>query len=203
MNEFMALGGTYHKHIMAMLYHSFPIGMLGSTVLAKAIVEVFQANDYNLLFWHDHSESYTPRQTGEIMSEGIGADGDVSIEGATLLYKCQGLASFWKILYASLSDDKKQDASTVRCNIEHVWNDLEERGELNQGNLNGMYDIVDGCAMQYRCATVLYVLAQLSILQLNTCYMRNVQAPGHGKEEVNGLIGTDKTYADMIFAHPG
>jgi hypothetical protein len=30
-----------------------------------------------------------------------------------------------------------------------------------------------------------------------------VQAPGHGKEKVDGLIGTEKTYADTIFAHPG
>ena len=35
--------------------------------------------------------------------------------------------------------------------------------------------------------------------------MRNVQvqAPGHGKEEVDRLIGTNKTYAYMMFAHPG
>ena len=202
MNEFMALGGTYHKHITAMLYHSFLVVMLGSTVLAKNVAEAVKTNDNNLLFRRDHSERYTPRQTGEIMSEGIGTDGDVSIEGATLMYKIEGSATFRKILYASLSDDKKQDASTVRCNIEHVFNDLEERGELNRANLNGIYDIVDGCAVQYRCATVLYVLSQLST-QLNTCYTRNVQAPGHGKEEVDGLIGTDKTYADMIFARPG
>ncbi len=68
--------------------------------------------------------------------------------------------------------------------------------------MNGIYDIVDGCAVQYRNATVLYVLAQLFI-QLNTCYMRNVQAPGHGKEEVDGLIGADKPYTGMIFACPG
>jgi hypothetical protein len=72
MNEFMALGSTYHTHIMAMLYNSFLIVMLGSTMLAKAVVEVVKTDDYNLLFWRDHSKRYTPQQTGEIMSEKTG-----------------------------------------------------------------------------------------------------------------------------------
>ena len=154
MNELMALGGMYHKHIKVMLYHSFLVVMLGSTVLANNVVDIVKANDNNLLFQRNHSEKYTPRQTGEIMSEGIGANGDVSIEGTTLLYKINGQQSFCKISYARISDDKKQDASTVQCNIEHILNDLEERGELNReelnrANLNAIDDIVDGCAVQY------------------------------------------------------
>jgi hypothetical protein len=31
----------------------------------------------------------------------------------------------------------------------------------------------------------------------------NVQDPGHGKEEVNGIIGGEKTFLDKIFARPG
>jgi hypothetical protein len=48
------------------------------------------------MFQRDHSEQYTPGQTGEIMSEGIGPDGDVSMEGATLLYKGVGNDLFRK-----------------------------------------------------------------------------------------------------------
>ena len=68
--------------------------------------------------------------------------------------------------------------------------------------LNAIVDIVDGCAVQYQCATVLYIIAQLAI-QLNVCYTRNIQAPGHGKEEVDGIIGGEKIYLDKIFARPG
>ena len=46
--------------------------MLGSTVLGKSVEEERQSSDFNLMFQHDHSERYTPRQTGEIISEGIG-----------------------------------------------------------------------------------------------------------------------------------
>ncbi len=136
------------------------------------------------------------------MSEGTGTDGNVSIEGATLLFKVLGSDSFWKILYASLSDDKHQNAHTIRCNIEHVLDDLDIRGEMKRELLNAIFDIVDGCAVQYQCATVLFILAQLAI-QLNVPYTRTVQAPGHRKEEVDGIIGGEKTYLDMIFARPG
>ncbi len=61
--------------------------MLGSTVLAKSVEEEVRSNDYHIMFCQDHSKRYTPWQTGEIMSEGIGTDGDVSMEGAPLLYK--------------------------------------------------------------------------------------------------------------------
>jgi hypothetical protein len=73
---------------------------------------------------------------------------------------------------------------------------------MNCELINAIFDIVDGCAVQYQCATVLYILGQLAI-QLNFCYTRNVQASGHGKEEVDGIIGGEKTYLDKIFACPG
>jgi hypothetical protein len=118
MNEFIKEGGTYHTYIQSMLYHTFLVVMLGSTVLAKSVDDEVRSNDRSILFRRDHSERYTPCQTGEIMSEGIGTDGDVSMEGATLLYKPLGSDGYRKILYTHLSDDKKQNGSTVRCNSE-------------------------------------------------------------------------------------
>ncbi len=87
MNEFMIKGGTYGMHCRAMLYHTFLVVMLGSTVLAKSVEEEVWSNDYHILFCRDHLERYTPQQIGEIMFEGIGTDGDVSMERVTLLYK--------------------------------------------------------------------------------------------------------------------
>jgi hypothetical protein len=64
--------------------------MLGSIVLAKSVEDEVRSNNFNLMFWRDHSGHYTPQQTGEIMLEGIGTDGNNSIEGATLLFKVLG-----------------------------------------------------------------------------------------------------------------
>jgi hypothetical protein len=48
----------------------------------------------------------------------------------------------------------------------------------------------------------LHVLAIISY-SYKVRYTICMQAPGHGKEEVDGLIGTEKTYTDTIFARPG
>jgi hypothetical protein len=78
-----------------------------------------------------------------------------------------------------------------------VLDDLDIQGKMNCELINAKFDIVDECAVQYQCATVLYILGQLAI-QLNVCYTRNVQAPSHGKEEGDGIIGGEKTYLDKI-----
>jgi hypothetical protein len=185
MNEFIKEGGTYHTYIQSMLYHTFLVVMLGLTVLAKSVDNEVRSNDCSILFCRDHSERYTPCQTGEIMSEGIGTDGDVSMEGATLLYKPTGSDGYRKILYTHLSDDKKQNGSTVRCNTEYVLNDLDEKGKLPRELLEAIYEIVDGCASQYRCGQVLYFLSQIAVYW-RVRFVCCVQAPGHGKKEVDG-----------------
>ena len=162
MNEFVAEGGTYEKYLQAMLFHIFLVAILGSSLnLAASIKEEVRSNDFNLLFRRDHSERYTPCQTGEIMSEGIGTDGDISMEGATLLYKPSNSAVFRKILCTHLSNDKQQDASTTHCNIEYVLNNID-RDEIPREKLNAIFDITDGCAVQYCCGVVLYSLAQIA-----------------------------------------
>jgi hypothetical protein len=132
MNEFIKEGGTYYAYVKAILCHTFLVVVLGSTVLAKSVEKEVRSNNRNILFHIDHSERYTPCQMGEIVSKGIGTDGDVSMEGATVLYKPEGSDSYRTILYTHLSGDKKQNGSMVRCNTEHVLNDFDERGELPQ-----------------------------------------------------------------------
>jgi hypothetical protein len=60
--------------------------------------------------------------------------------------------------YTHLSDDKKQNASTVRYNIEHLINDIDTRGEMPREKLSDVFEITDGCAVQYRCGIVLHSL---------------------------------------------
>ena len=99
MNEFIKEGGTYYTYIKAMLYHTFLLVILGSSVLAKSVEKEVRSNNRNMLFCRDHSESYTPCQTGEIMSKEIGIHGDISMEGAMVLYKSEESDSHQKMLY--------------------------------------------------------------------------------------------------------
>jgi hypothetical protein len=125
MNEFVKEGGMFDEHMRAILYHTFLVIILWSTVLAKSVEEEVCSNYFKIFICRDHSEWYTPHQTGEIMSEGIGTDGDVSVEGVTLLYKPVGHNDYWKILYTHMLDDKRQNALTVWCNIKQLLNDID------------------------------------------------------------------------------
>jgi len=42
-----------------------------------------------------------------------------------------------------------KNAHTIRCNTKHVLDDLDVRGEMKPELLNAIFDIVDGCAVQY------------------------------------------------------
>jgi hypothetical protein len=95
--------------------------------------------------------------------EGIGTDGDVSTGGVILLYKANGNNYYQKILYTHLSNDMKQNALMVRWNIEHLLNDIDMGGEIPRDKLNGVFEITDGCAVQYQCGKVLYSLAQIAM----------------------------------------
>jgi hypothetical protein len=96
-NEFIKEGGTYYTYIKAMSYHTFLVVMLGSTVLAKSDEEEVRSNDRSILFQRYHFKRYIPCQMGEIMSEGIGNNGDISMEQATVLYKPEQSYSHRKI----------------------------------------------------------------------------------------------------------
>ncbi len=54
MNEFVREGGTYDKHLRAMLYHTFLVIMLESTALAKSVDEEVQSNKFKVLIQGDH-----------------------------------------------------------------------------------------------------------------------------------------------------
>ena len=50
---------------------------------------------------------------------------------------------------------------------------------------------MDGCAEQYRCATVLFLLLMLSNAY-SLIFNRSIGAPVHGREIVDGLNDTEK-----------
>ena len=51
----------------------------------------------------------------------------------------------------------------------------------------------DGCAKQYMCALAIYLMTVLSS-SYGIIMDREINAPGHGKNVVNGLNATDKLY---------
>ena len=64
---------------------------------------------------------------------------------------------------------------------------LKSTGEMPMQLLNAIYSIVDGFAVQYQCGTVLHSLAHLAKSR-NVRYTRYVQAPRHGKTNVDAGV---------------
>jgi hypothetical protein len=75
--------------------------------------------------------------------------------------------------------------------MDRLGNILLERGVVKRGGW--LFDHIDGCAKQYRCGTVLYLLALLAV-SYGIVINRAVGAPGHGKCEVDGGNAVDERY---------
>ena len=97
MNEFMEEEGIYHKSLRQMFYHITTVVMLGSKVCVRRLEEYVKSNQFYIMIQRDHTERYTGRPNGETQSEGMGHVEDVSIEGAWLLYKPQGLEEYREV----------------------------------------------------------------------------------------------------------
>ena len=86
-----------------------------------------------------------------------------------------------------LSDESKQDAETTSERIKRVIELLQNRTVLFSDMIN-IWENTDGCADQYHCVTVLYLLSMLAHVY-NIIINCGVGAPGHGIEVVDGLNG--------------
>ena len=62
-----------------------------------------------------------------------------------------------------------------------------------------IWEITDGCADQYRCATALYLMSVLSQLH-SIIFDQGISAPGHGKEVAVGTNAIDKLYMYQLMS---
>ncbi len=89
------------------------------------------------------------------------------------------------------SDESKQDASTTHAHMLVLLEYLFENNVMKIGSTE--WQDTDGCGKQYRCGTALYLLSLLAS-QKHVVIDRAIEAPGHGKDIVDGLNATDKRF---------
>jgi hypothetical protein len=91
-------------------------------------------------------------------------------------------------MHSHFLDTSRQDARTTHTHLKVLLNHLIQQGWLV------VLDDTDGCAKQYRSATALYLLSLIAVTH-RIVYDRPIAgAPGHGKDEVDGLNAVDKRY---------
>ena len=95
-----------------------------------------------------------------------------------------------------LSGDSKQDSSTTSARTKCIIEVLQNRTVLFSYIIT-IWENTDGCADQYLCATVLYLLSILAH-GYNIIIYHIVVAPGHGREVVYGLNATGKWLFSML-----
>jgi len=161
---------------------------------------------------HDYSERLTPECNLEIQSDHFNHDTSLSIEGyGVSVFDQSKLPEIengsvdvdhvhehvQREYHSFFSEDSKQDAVTTHSNMTKLFNALAGRGIIRRMK-SICRDSTDGCAKQYRCATVLYMLSVLA-LHFGIVIDRSIGAPGHGKSEIDGLMAVDKTYLRSLF----
>jgi hypothetical protein len=173
-------------------YHQPHVHMLSKYGIGAGRHSAFRRLLHALFTKRDFAEAIQAEMDNEVQGDHFGKIRKMMLEGCSVEYFSAELGKFTKEFHSHLSDDCKQNAATSFENMRNVLQNLRERGLLHE-NVSAVFDNTDGCCSQYRCATGVFLLTVLSSM-FKVCIDRQVHAPGHGKDEVDGLNATTKRF---------
>jgi hypothetical protein len=177
--------------------------------------EAFQSRVGDLKTIRDYAERLAAKFNLEIQEEHFGNGRNLSIEGSAVQqFTKEAMERFLSGSYSAddfkedvslhfhshLSDDSLQNAATTNAHMEVLFDSLKESSVV--GKKATMWDETDGCTKQYRCAKAFWLLTYLAV-KYDTSIDRAIGAPGHGKDIVDGINATDKTYLASKMCLPG
>jgi hypothetical protein len=168
--------------------HSAYVRILSKNGCGRMRFEWFKSEDAVKII-RDYAERLKFEFNNEIQSEHFGASCNLSIEGCSVRYM-HALNVMLK-MHFHFSDTSRQDARTTHTHLKVLLDYLLKSYLIQQGWL--VLDDTDGCAKQYRSATALYLLSLIAVTY-RIVYERAIGAPGHEKDEVDGLNAVDKRY---------
>ena len=100
-------------------------------------------------------------------------------------------------MHLHFSDSSRQDSRTTFAHMQVELKYLEDTGIIRKGGT--ILEDTDSCAKQYRSGTSLYLNTLLATTH-GIVIDRAVGAPGHGKDEVDGLNAVDKRFINAKMA---
>ena len=103
------------------------------------------------------------------------------------------------VFHYYLSDDIKQDSSTTTAHRKRLIELLKKKKVLTS-TLITMWENIDGCEDQYRCASAIYLTSVMS-QHYSIIIDCGMIAPGHGKELVDGINAIDKIYIYQLISN--
>ncbi len=183
---------TYLPLLEKYRYHHPHVQILSKHIIGTKRHETFKSLLHALFTKRDFAEAIQAAMHNEVQGDHFGKIRKMILEGSCVEYFSAALGKLTKEFHSHLSDDAAQCAATSFENMYVVLNRLKEKGLLHE-NSTVIYDHTDGCTCQYRCATALYFLSMLSFM-FKVSIDRMIHAPGHGKDEVDGLNATTKRF---------
>jgi hypothetical protein len=183
---------TYLPLLEKYRYHHPHVQILSKHIIGTKRHETFKSLLHALFTKRDFAEAIQAAMHNEVQGDHFGKIRKMILEGSCVEYFSAALGKLTKEFHSHLSDDAAQCAATSFENMYVVLERLKEKGLLHE-NSTVIYDHTDGCTCQYRCATALYFLSMLSFM-FKLTIDRMIHAPGHGKDEVDGLNATTKRF---------
>ena len=181
----------YKPMLLKYRYHAALVKMLSKSVCYLARVSAFKGQSNDIMTRRDYAERLLAKFNEEIQSTHFGQGTTLSIEGCYVEFKTID-GAVRAHFHSHMSDKSTQDAATTHAHLSVLLNKLSEEKQIKRGE-STMWDHTDGCTKQYRCAKALYLLSCLAA-EFDIIIDRLVDAPGHGKDVVDGMNAQDKVY---------
>jgi DNA polymerase II small subunit/DNA polymerase delta subunit B len=172
----------------------------------------FEKMPYSIKTIRDYAERTNPAMNNEAQINSFGNPRSLSIKGSSVYsYDGESLRQFelglisqeeliqWKVFMLHLSDKSEQDSSTTYANMKKEYQNKEALGELVREKTIDMNN-TDGCTGQYHSFRALFMTSLLA-RNFSIIIDRAVGAPGHGKDEVDGLNAVDKRLLQSKMCH--
>jgi len=206
LSKFVQKKGTYAKHMKKMQSHKQRVRLLGSSHKKKTRFQHSKNKKHTWKVERDFSERMKQKMNKQAQFQYFGQEVTLGMEGMTVFFRPAGKDEFETHYYAILSTENEQDGNVVYANtrimlediVDMIDNGTEIVGILPTDGLLEILEDTDGCSVQYRCGMALYLLHKLSF-ELDIVYDRAIDAEGHGKKNIDGYGGSDKTYMEAEF----
>jgi hypothetical protein len=192
--------GIFHRDYYQSMLEKYAIHLWHVRILSKCgcgamRLDWFKRSLNFIKTIRDYAERLKFEFNLEIQSEHFGNCRSLSIEGCSCRY--MRLAECLMEMHSHFSDSSRQDSRTTFAHMQVELKYLEDAGIIQKGSTN--LEDTDGCAKQYRSGTSLYLNTLLATTH-GIVIDRAVGAPGHGKDEVDGLNAVDKRFINEKMA---
>ena len=181
---------TVYHHIL-MSCRSGLIKMLSKNQCFEPRKNPLEVAYCDIMKRRDYAEQLSAKFNKEIQSDHFRQGTALSMEGCFV--KC--LAKNGEVLahfHLHMVDKSNQDAASTHEHMQILLNLLANQKKICYG-CSIIWEHTDGCAKQYSCAKALHLLSYLAF-QHGITIDRQIDAPGGGKDVVDGLNTQDKVY---------